>query len=243
MSDSSRTHQNVWVSSLLLEFLSSPCSRHDLTATCRSMREALKALNTIFAAASVPHALPDELLATIENFLERYDDIDDHDAQRFHDELHALYLRHVASQPDKLGAFLSALRLLRPVITGETRLATWWELVLRPTIDGVGHKRHDIEEAREFVLSILVYDRDTDDDGQHARISVLFTNKLLELYLARANSLLTMEPSLSPDNEFVLHELESLLVAFGRKMPKVGRNFPHLVIELTLTSVGSDLGP
>jgi len=185
-----------------------------------SMRESLRALNTTFVATSVPPALPEELLAIIQPFLDRYDDIDDYDAQRFHEELHALYLRHVAGQPDKLGAFLSTLRLLRPVITGDTRLTTWWDLVLKPIIDGVGHKRHEIEEAREFVLSILVYDRDTDPDGQHARVSVLFTNKLLDAYLTRTNSFGPIGITLSPDNEFASHELESLLVIFGRRMPK-----------------------
>ncbi|KAF2855782.1 hypothetical protein T440DRAFT_513874 [Plenodomus tracheiphilus IPT5] len=185
-----------------------------------SMRESLKALNTAFSAPSVPYPLPDELVATIENFLERYDDIDEHDAQRFHDDFHALYLRHVTGQPDKHGAFLSALRLLRPVITGETRLTTWWDLVLKPTIDGVGHKRLEIEDAREFVLSILVFDADTDTDGEHAHMSALFTKKLLDAYLARTNGPPSIEHTLSPENEFASHELESLIVAFGRTMPK-----------------------
>lgn len=185
-----------------------------------SMRESLKALNTAFSAASVPYPLPEELLATIQNFLERYDDIDEHDAQRFHEDLHALYLRHIAGHPDKHGAFLSALRLLRPVITGETRLTTWWDLVLKPTIDGVGHKRLEIEDAREFVLSILVFDVDNDTDGEHAHLSALFTKKLLEAYLARTNGPPSVEHTLSPENEFASHELESLIVAFGRKMPK-----------------------
>ncbi|KAI8942650.1 hypothetical protein NX059_000703 [Plenodomus lindquistii] len=185
-----------------------------------SMRESLKALNATFAATSVPYPLPDELVATIENFLERYDDIDEYDAQRFHDDLHALYLRHVAGQPEKHGAFLSALRLLRPVITGETRLTAWWELVLKPTIDGVGHKRLEIEDAREFVLSVVVFDADADTNGEQAHMSALFTKKLLDAYLARTNGPLSIDHDLSPENEFASHELESLIVAFGRKMPK-----------------------
>ena len=183
------------------------------------MRESLKALNAAFSASTVPDPLPDELYATIDAFLQRYDDIDDHDSQRFHDDLHALYLRHVANSPDKRGAFLSALRLLRPAITGEARLTAWWNSALRPVIDGIGYKKSEIEDARAFVQSILVYDPGEDHDGEHARLSALFTNKILDAYLAR-----TKVPSdaVSPENEFVAHELESVLVAFGRKMPKVG---------------------
>jgi len=182
------------------------------------MRESLKALNAAFSASTVPDPLPDELYATIDAFLQRYDDIDDHDSQRFHDDLHALYLRHVANSPDKRGAFLSALRLLRPAITGEARLTAWWNSALRPVIDGIGYKKSEIEDARAFVQSILVYDPGEDHDGEHARLSALFTNKILDAYLAR-----TKVPSdaVSPESEFIAHELEAVLVAFGRKMPKV----------------------
>ena len=164
------------------------------------MRESLKALNAAFSASAVPDPLPDELYATIHAFLQRYDDIDDHDSQRFHDDLHALYLRHVANSPDKRGAFLSALRLLRPAITGEARLTAWWNSTLRPVIDGIGYKKSEIEDARAFVQSILVYDPGEDHDGEHARLSALFTNKILDAYLAR-----TKVPSdaVSPEKDFV----------------------------------------
>jgi hypothetical protein len=182
------------------------------------MRESLKALNATFSAPTVSYPLPDELYATIEAFLERYDDIDDHDSQRFHDDLHALYLRHVANSPDKRGPFLSLLRLLRPAITGEARLTAWWNSALRPVIDGIGYKKSELEDATAFVQSILVYDPDEDKDGEHARLSAVFTNKILDAYLAR-----TKLPTdvVSPENDFAAHELASVLVAFGRKMPKV----------------------
>ncbi|KAF1943063.1 hypothetical protein EJ02DRAFT_502453 [Clathrospora elynae] len=185
-----------------------------------SMRESIKALNTAFSATTVPYPLPDELCDAIEKFLERYDNIEEHDAQRFHEDLHALYLRHVANSPEKRSAFLSALRLLRPAITGEVRLTTWWSLVLKPVIDGIGHKRSELEDARELVQSILVYDTEADKDGEHARVSSLFTKRILDAYLARTNVLSSVEDAVSPENDFIAHELESVLVAFGRKMPK-----------------------
>ena len=185
------------------------------------MREAIKALNTAFAAATVPFPLPDELCTTIESFLDRYPDIDHHDSQRFHEDLHALYLRHVSGSAEKHGPFLSALRLLRPAITGETRLTVWWDLVLKPTVDGVGRKRHEIDDAREFLQAVLVYDAEADRDGALARLSTLFTKKILDAYLARTIVPSSAEETLSPENDFVSHELESVLVAFGRRMPKV----------------------
>lgn len=185
------------------------------------MRETVKALNTTFTAPNVPYPLPDELCATIENFLERYDNIDDHDSQRFHEDLHTLYQRQVAPSPEKHDAFLAVLRCVRPAIIGEARLTTWWNLVLKPTIDAPGHKRQELEDAREIVLSILVFDAEADKDGEHSRLSKLFTKRILDAYVARTNVPLVAEDTISPGNELLAQELESVLVAFGRKMPKV----------------------
>ncbi|KAL6160925.1 hypothetical protein ACJBU6_00067 [Exserohilum turcicum] len=187
----------------------------------RSMREALKALNTTFSATTVPCPLPDELCATIDAFLERYHDIDDHDSHRFHEDLHALYLRHVANSPEKRGAFLSALRILRPAITGEARLTVWWNAVFKPTIDGIGYKKAEMEDAKAFVQTILVYDPEADKDGEQARLSTLFTTRILDAYLARTAVPSSPDDTVSPQNEFIAHELEAVLVAFGRKMPKM----------------------
>lgn len=185
------------------------------------MRETVKALHTTFSAASVPCALPDELRTTIENFLERYENIDDHDSQRFHEDLHTLYQRQVATSPEKHGAFLAVLRLVRPAITGESRLTVWWTLILKPTIDGTGHRRQEMEDASEFVQSILVYDPEADKDGDHARLSKLFNKRLLDAYLARTNVPLSAEDTVSAGDELLAQQIESVLVAFGRKMPKV----------------------
>jgi hypothetical protein len=192
------------------------------------MRETIKALSTTFSAPTVSTPLPDELCTTIENFLERYDTIDDHDSQRFHDDLYALYQRHVAASPEKHGPFLAVLRLVQPAVTGEARLTTWWSLVLKPTIDGMGYKRQEIEDAREIVQNILVYDTEADRDGEYARISTLFTKRILDAYLARTNISLSAEDTISPENELLSHELESVLVEFGRKMPKVRTRSTHV---------------
>lgn len=185
------------------------------------MRETIKALTSTFSAPTVPYPLPDELRATVEGFLERYDDIEDHDSQRFHEDLLSLYMRHVAGSPEKQGPFLGALRLARPALKGESRLSEWWNLVIKPTIDTVGHKRHEVEDAEAFLQSILVYDAEEDTDGEHARLSGLFTRKILELYLARTKVPSSAEDVVSPEDDYVSHELESILVAFGRRKPKV----------------------
>jgi hypothetical protein len=203
------------------------------------MRETVKALNIAFSAPSVPYPLPDELCEAIASFLQRYENIEDHDSQRFHDDLHTLYQRQVAASPEKHGAFLAVLRLVRPALTGEARLTTWWNLILKPTINGVGHKRRELEDATETMLSILVYDPEADRDGEHARLSVRFTTRILETYLARTNVPLSAEDTISPDNESVSIELESLILAFGRKMPKVARVVSLNHVQPVLTVSGA----
>ncbi|KAJ4379729.1 hypothetical protein N0V86_004911 [Didymella sp. IMI 355093] len=185
------------------------------------MKDAVKALDNTFGAPDVPYPLPDELCTTIQAFLDRYDDIDDQDSQRFHEDLHSLYQRHVAEDAAKHGAFLSALRLVRPALIGEARLTVWWNLVLKPTIDGIGHTRQKIEDARDIVQSMLVYDAEEDQTGEHARLSKLFTKRIIDAYLVRTDVSASPENAVSPENEFIANELESVLIAFGRKMPKL----------------------
>ncbi|KAF1965209.1 hypothetical protein BU23DRAFT_490075 [Bimuria novae-zelandiae CBS 107.79] len=184
------------------------------------MRETLKALNSAFAAPTAPYPLPDELRQTITNFLDKYDVIDDADAQRFHDELLPLYHRHVQGNPAKLGAFLAVLRAVRPALTGEARLGEWWDIVLRPTLDGIGRKRHEVEDAKELLQSLLLYDADESKEEEHARLSHVFLRKTLDIYLARTKVPSGSDDVISPENDCVSNEIESVLIKFGRKQPK-----------------------
>ncbi|KAF2451432.1 hypothetical protein P171DRAFT_450329 [Karstenula rhodostoma CBS 690.94] len=184
------------------------------------MRETLKALTTTFAAPPAPYPLPEELRDTIDRFLEKYDAIDDADSQRFHDDLLSLYHKHVAGNPGNLGPFLGVLRAVRPALTGEARLGEWWDLVLKPTIDSVGHKRREVEDAKELLLSFLIYEADDDNDKECARLSDLFLRKTLDVYLARTKVPSETEHIASPEDDYISNEVESVLVAFGRKQPK-----------------------
>ncbi|KAF2739073.1 hypothetical protein EJ04DRAFT_9471 [Polyplosphaeria fusca] len=184
------------------------------------MRDTIRAIERAFAEPTVPYPLPDELRLTIQSFLDRYHPIEDHDSQRFHDDLLSLYMGHIAGNPEKHAPFLNVLCLCRPALTGEGRLTTWWDLVVSPTIEGLGHKRHEVEEARHFLQSILVFDGDADQDGELAHLSSTFVNRLLEAYLIRTRIPSSSEDVVSPEDEFVANQLESILVAFGRRKPK-----------------------
>jgi hypothetical protein len=192
-------------------------------------------LKTAFSAPTTPYPLPEDLQQTIAAFLEHYHDISDHDSQRLQDELLPLYRQNVSGAPEKHGPFLRALRLLRPAIRGEGRLEEWWTLVIRPTIDALGHKREEIEDARSFLQEILVFDADDDKDGEKSRLSAHFARNLLDAYLGRTKIPTEEDDQVSPEDEFIAHELESQVVAFGRRKPKVCSLQRHNFQGLTLS--------
>jgi hypothetical protein len=189
---------------------------------CRSLKDTVRTIQTVFSNDANPLIpLPDELQQTIEAFLDRQQNIEDSESQKLHEELLSVYNRHVAESPDKHGPFVHILRLLRPAIRGEKRLEDWWTLVIRPTVDAIGHKRDTIEDAREFLLGVLVFDADEDRTGEKASLSGHFTRHLMMAYLARTKIPTSESETVSPEDEFIAQELEGILVAFGKKKPQV----------------------
>ncbi|KAI9829857.1 MAG: hypothetical protein M1819_005955 [Sarea resinae] len=188
-----------------------------------SLKELVKALSSALSS-SPPDILPEELQETIELYLDKHENIELHDSQRLQDELLDLYRSSVSQDPSKQPAFLACLRLLRPAIHIADQLIAWWDLVIRPSFTSVGQEKAVVEDARELLLSVLIYDADEDEDGEKARASGLLRDKLLDFYLEK-----TKIPNFVDDETFIPgHEqdrliasnLESILVAFGRRKPK-----------------------
>ncbi|KAF2143650.1 uncharacterized protein K452DRAFT_296651 [Aplosporella prunicola CBS 121167] len=183
-------------------------------------KDASKALDDAFASPTAPVPLPEELQQAIDAFLEKIHELDEADAQRLHEDLLACYHAHIHDHSEKHGAFLKLLNQLRPAIRGHVRLTEWWDLVLRPIIDGVGYKREEVEDAREFVLSVLAYEPGEEDEQEKAMSAAVFLKKLLDCYLWRTRIPSGDNDTITPEDEFVSHEVELVLVAFGRGKPK-----------------------
>jgi len=191
-----------------------------------------KALSTTFSSQLAAYPLPEELQRTIETFLDSHIHLDDHDSQRLYEDLRTIYDKYVANNGDKLCPFISVLRQLSPVIRSRDRLHEWWVTVVRPVIDSVGYKRDAVEEAREFLLSIMVFDPEEDTSRERTATSKYFTERLIEAYLARTRIPSGAEENaVSPEDDFVAHELDNILVAFGRKMPKVSKPAVSLALQ------------
>ncbi|KAI9787214.1 MAG: hypothetical protein M1839_003449 [Geoglossum umbratile] len=188
-----------------------------------SLKEVVRALILALSSPKLSHSLPEELQQVVQLYLDRHQNIEDHESQRLHDELLNLYNKYVAKDADKHPTFMAALRQLRPAIKGTTRLLEWWDLLVRPTLDSLGQEKAVISDAGAILLSVLVYDEDEDEDGEKARASAIFTGKLLEVYLDKTRLLTGDGQKVLPEDEryrFVSNHLESLLVSFGRKRPK-----------------------
>ncbi|KAL9085051.1 MAG: hypothetical protein Q9165_007792 [Trypethelium subeluteriae] len=185
-----------------------------------TLKDAIKALNVTFSGSSVPLPLPEQLQTSIETFLDKHTNLDDHDSQRLQEELLTVFHKHVASSNEKHAPFIRTLRQFRPAITGQARLLEWWELIIRPSIDTVGQKKKVNEEAKEFLLSILVYDVEDKDREEKSKLSDEFLTVLLNIYLDRARMPTADGITTSPEDEYIARDLESLFVAFGRKKPK-----------------------
>ena len=137
-----------------------------------------------------------------------------------------LYGKIVADDAAKQPTFLAVLRHLRPAIRGEERLRPWWRMLIRPAVEGLAHDDDLVPATRELLLGLLIYEDDEDRDGERALVSALFAQEILDMYLEK-----TSIPGVDHEGTLVLDEtatavgahLESVLVDFGRKKPRVSR--------------------
>lgn len=189
----------------------------------------------VFSSPTPPYPLPPNIVDTIQAYHDRYQNISDQDSQRLQDELLNLYNKLVVTDDSRHAVFLASLRLLSPAIRGADRLLAWWNILLRPTIESLGSHKGVVVDAREMLLNVLVFDDDDDADGEKARTSAIFTDKLLEVYLERTRIL---SPDAGPDtasdpsSSVIAEHLESVLVSFGRKKPKVGSSLKEIFYHL-----------
>ena len=185
------------------------------------MKDIVKALHATFSTATLSLPLPDELQALIEAFLDKHSDIEDNTSQRLQEELLAIFHKYIAAKPEKHASFLRTLRYLRPAIIGRARFLEWWELIIRPSLDAFGQKKNVIEEAKELLLSVLVYDAEDKDAEEKADLSNKLLTIVLEIYLERARMPTAENENTSPEDEHIARDFESVIVGFGRKKPKV----------------------
>lgn len=198
----------------------------------RSLKDLLKTLSITFAntiqppqPASSPssknNCLPVNASSAITAFLEKQSCLEDADVQKLHDELLNIRETNLEPDPAKLGPFLQALRLLRPAIKDQARIQKWWDLVALPIVDSIGHKRVEVDHAAGFLLDTLEHGAGEDTEEARTETSALLANTLLSSYLKRTLASDGESEGTPAEDEFVAKQLETVLVTYGSKKPKV----------------------
>lgn len=166
--------------------------------------------------------LPPEVHESIDAYLAKHDDSDDHDEQRLQEELIALYKTYVSKDKDKFSGFLLVLQALRSGLGGQSHFQYWWKTLLQPIVDGVGQTRLNIQTATTLILHVLDYDDEGGaQDEEAVKLSTHFAKVLLDAYLKRTRLVDLEDEAANHENDFVASQLCEILTCYGRKKPKV----------------------
>lgn len=184
--------------------------------SCRSYKELTKAINTSASNPTLP--LPDDLVAIIHAYLEKHASHDEADSQRLQEELLSIYQASILDKPSRLAPFLAILRTLKPAIRGKGRLLQWWDKLSVPVLSKLGQEKGLAVEARDTLLEILVYDEDESELEDAEATSKAMAHNLLATWLAKSRH---ASEEFDEHAHFVEGQIQMILLAFGKKRPKV----------------------
>ena len=189
----------------------------------RTIKDITKILQVQFVAAKTPLSLPAECRRIIQNFVDEHvDAISEEESARANVELKAFWERYVGNNPQKLALFVGVLKELRPAIKGEQDILEWWRLVVTRVVNDATFKKTAIEDAQQFLLGVMIDEEDEQDAQEHEEITGKLLNHLFSVYLAKSHSLTEDEDDgTAQANAQVVQQVEDILLAFGRKRPKV----------------------
>jgi len=199
----------------------------------RLIRDITKALQVAIANPTSTATLPKELNVALDAYTNKPDELEEEDRQTLHKELLGLHKNHIGTHKqhngddatpnnDKLSTFIRVLLVLSTKIRRQEKLQDWYNMIVQPVLDGVGHTRDEISLSTELLLCMLVYDEDTDDkESPNFTASKHFLGRTLEAYMRRTRLQDVEDEKLSDEDDFVARQLGDALVEFGQKMPKV----------------------
>lgn len=191
------------------------------TSEYRTIKDATKALQVHFSAAKPVPSLPSEARRMLQHFIDQHDEqLSDDDSSRANQELKLFWERHVADNPQKLGAFAGVLKELRPAITAEADLWDWWRRCIRPVISATGYRKQALDDAQDFLIGSMVdHDEEVGNETASA-LSSRLCGELFGIYIARTRELSEEDVLVAPDNSQIAQQIEGVLIAFGKKKTK-----------------------
>lgn len=101
----------------------------------------------------------------------------------------------------------------------------WWDIAIAPVVDGVGHKKVEIDHAAGLLLDILENGAGEDSDAGRSDTSGYFTNIVLQAYLKRTKTPEASSEGTAAEDQFIAKQLEGVLVAYGIKKPNVSQEW------------------
>lgn len=201
------------------------------TAGDRTIKDATKALQSHFCAAKPPPSLPTEARRMLQHFTDQHDgQLSDEDSFRANQDLKHFWERYVGDSPQRLGAFAGVLKELRPAITAEPELWEWWRKAIRPVVASTGYRKQALDDAQDFLIGAMVHrDEEVGSDG-HSDLSNRLCSELFGIYIARTREVSDDDALVAPENAQIAQQVESVLIAFGKKKTKdFFRNIDDLV--------------
>ena len=187
----------------------------------RTIKDATKALQSHFSAAKPAPSLSLEARQMLQSFVGDHEGtISEEESTRANVELKEFWEKCVGDCPAKNGAFVGVLRELRPIIVGQANLLEWWQSAVKPVITRTGHHKAAMDDTQEFLLACMCFDSDDKDAADREKTSGRLLSDLLGMYIARTGVLTEDGQSAVSENAQVAQQVESVLVAFGRKRPK-----------------------
>ncbi|KAF3935683.1 Hamartin [Dactylella cylindrospora] len=188
-----------------------------------TLRDLGRAVSSAVTATPPPYPLPQDLVSTIQAYLDRHVGDDESDVQRLNDELLTIHSSKVQGHKDRQLTFIAILRELKPALRGRERLMVWWECLLSPTMQNLESTKSSITDARQLVLSMLIFDEDDDIHGDLKEVSQIFTDLLFDKFVntTTTNPMDVVENLQNGEEErFMRSNVEEILLQFGRRKPK-----------------------
>ncbi|EOO03865.1 putative tuberous sclerosis 1 protein [Phaeoacremonium minimum UCRPA7] len=202
-------------------------------ASSASTKDLSKAINAFLPTPTLP--LPDELAQVIEGYLEKHEKYDDAAADRLHEELMLIYHKSVQDHPARYAPFLAILRQLRPAVKTSERFIQWWDKLVEPVLDHLGHEKGLASEAIASTIDILTADDANQDNVTPDSGSLQLANRLLGKWMHLYQ---ITQPEGKSAQGFKEKLLRETVLQFAKKRPKryvTGRNGSDNAIHYILT--------
>ncbi|KIH90098.1 hypothetical protein SPBR_00108 [Sporothrix brasiliensis 5110] len=190
-----------------------------------STRDLHRAIQASLASPKLP--LSDEVIRTLDAYLDKHPDHDQATSDRLHEDLLTTFSQSVHNkQSVHYACFLAILRQLRPAIRSTTYLLQWWEKLIEPVFDHLGDERGPSGEVLSDVGQFLFPD-DDDADSDEGNGGAQDTNKevasyalglrLLQKWMDVYHIVLTQGYSSGWTKE---QPMQEVLLLFGKRKPK-----------------------